>query len=699
MKKILATALFLLCLSGVCFAQGFKEAIEQDPAKLAGNFYVYDSDAVPAVTPAPEGYKPFYISQFARHGARYCTSEYDAMHDWLAKAADAGVLTDDGKAFRKRFESFYKKVKLCKGNLTDIGENQHRDIAARLFGRFPEVFEGPTHVEAVSTESPRVIMSMWSCLSGLQAKDKDIDFSADASAKYASWLQPSLGSNPYYIKGGFSSGREAEDAFRAYFDSTVPWKEIAGRFFTSADVLKGVLDITPVRFIEYLHSIVLGTRYCLDEDRDWFDGVFSPEELFQVWKGVSARYFYYIGRYEESKNLMPDYAGFTLGHIIETADADMASGLTQLRLSFGHDSGVSPLMVLLDADGAGHFASSFEESLDIMPSYRIPMAASVQFVFYRNAGGDILVKVLVNEKEAVLPLEAVQGPYYSWSAFKEHYLPIVRACRHKIINYESLATLKATDWGWQSVNGSKVEVGHASVKVFGSVQDISLARFPMKDHAVSVVESDGPKAAITSRFGKDNKALAAINGSYFNVKTLMPVTYVKDEGRVRCDVTTDGIYRNNGMFRIKDKKGRTVDILTIDSLSTPKAAKGWREAIVSGPVLMEEGKVPIYENDGSRHFRTFYARRHPRTLLGYTADGWIYFMVVDGRFPGQGEGMSIEELQVLCESLGLYEAMNLDGGGSSTLWSALDGVVNHPYDNQRFDHDGERVVPNVIIVK
>ena len=114
---------------------------------------------------------------------------------------------------------------------------------------------------------------------------------------------------------------------------------------------------------------------------------------------------------------------------------------------------------------------------------------------------------------------------------------------------------------------------------------------------------------------------------------------------------------------------------------------------------MEEGRVPIYENDGSRHFRTFYARRHPRTLLGYTADGWIYFMVVDGRFPGQGEGMSIEELQVLCESLGLYEAMNLDGGGSSTLWSAQDGVVNHPYDNQRFDHDGERVVPNVIIVK
>ena len=699
MKRFFTILLLIAGASVTCFAQSYKEAIENDPAKLAGPFCVYDAAALPAVTPAPEGYRPFYISQFARHGARYCTSEYDALHDWLAKAAKAGVLTEEGKAFQKHYEPFYQKTKLCKGNLTDVGENQHRGIAARMYGRFPEVFDGPTHVEAVSTESPRVIMSMWSCLSGLQAKDKDIDFSADASAKYAPWLQPSLTSNPYFIKGGFSSGKEADDAFNAYFESTVPWKEITGRFFTSPDVLKDVLDITPARFIEFLHSIVLGTKYCLDEDQDWFDGVFPPEEMLPVWKGVSAHYYYYIGRYDESRNLMVDYAGFTLGQIIETADADMASGLTQLRLRFGHDSGVSPLMVILDANGCGAPVSSFEESLEIMPCYNIPMAASVQFVFYKNAGGDILVKVLVNEQEVTLPLDAVQGVYYRWSDFKEHYLPIVRTCKRKVITHEPLATLKATDWGWKPVNGSKVEVGHASVKVFGSVQDISLARFPMKEHTVSVVESDGPNAAITSKFGEKNKALAAINGSYFNMKTLEPVTYVKDEGKVLCSITTDGAYRNNGIFRIKDKKGRTVDILTIDSLSTPKAAKGWREAIVSGPVLMEDGKVPVYENDGSRHFRSFYAKRHPRTLMGYTADGWIYFIVVDGRFPGQGEGMSIAELQVLCESLGLYEALNLDGGGSSTLWSAEDGVINHPYDNKTFDHAGERAVPNVLIVK
>lgn len=696
MKKLAAVFNLIVCSMGICLAQSPMEVISQNPLKAAGSFYVYDYKAVPAMTPAPEGYEPFYISHFGRHGARYCTSEYDALYGWFTKAAEGGFLTDEGRAFLARYEKYYRKVRYSKGNLTGIGKDQHRSIAQHMFQRFPEVFEGPTHVEAVSTESPRVIMSMWSCLTGLQSLDGDIEIDADASAKYASWLQPSLGSNPFLVKDGFRAGAGVDAAVMDYFEKNVPWREIAGRFFTSADVLEEVLKVSPEKFVETLHGVVACTR-CLDEDQDCFDDVLTEEERVGVWKGVSARYFADVARYEGSESLIVDYAAFTLGQMIESAEADIASGKTQLRLRFGHDSGIAPLLALLDANGFGRATASLDEGLEIFPSYEIPMGASLQLVFYRNDGGEVLVKALVNEKEATLPLPG--GPYYRWSDFKEHYLPVVRASRRKIVNAEPLAALKGTDWGWRPVGDSSVEVGNASVKVFGSVQNVSAARFPMKKHAVSVVESEGPAAAVTSRIGADNKAVAAINGSYFNTRTLYPVTYVKDEGKVFCGVTTDGAYRCNGMFRIQDKKGRKVDIVSVDSLSTAGAAKGWREAIVSGPVLIEDGAAVPYEDDGSRLYRKFYAQRHPRTLLGYTADGWIYFIVVDGRFPSQGEGMSIAELQVLCEAFGLYEALNLDGGGSSTLWVSDCGVVNHPYDNQVFDHDGERVVPNVIIVK
>ena len=67
-----------------------------NPGKAAGVYYVYDYKAEPAMTPAPEGYEPFYISHFARHGARYCTGQQDSLAVWLSKAEKAGVLTEFG---------------------------------------------------------------------------------------------------------------------------------------------------------------------------------------------------------------------------------------------------------------------------------------------------------------------------------------------------------------------------------------------------------------------------------------------------------------------------------------------------------------------------------------------------------------------------------------------------------------------------
>ena len=684
-RRLVSISLAVVCFLGVCLAQD----------KTAGTFYVYDQSKLQALTPAPEGFEPFYVSHFGRHGARYCTSEYDSVYDWFSKAAEKDLLTDAGKAFFSRYKPFYQKVKLSKGNLTGVGKAQHRDIARNMYQRFPAVFEGPTHVEAVSTESARVIMSMWSFLSQLQALDQDLDISADASAKYAYWLQPSLSSNPYLIENAMSCGKAADKASREFFAKTVPSKAIVGRFFKDG-ALK-TLEVRPEKVVDRLFSVASST-YCLDQDRGCFDDLFSAQESQLIWKAQSADYFTEVARYIGSESLRLDYIAFTLGQIIETADADIASGRTQLRLRFGHDSGIAPLLVLLDVNGCGRATDSFQESLEIFPNYMIPMGASLQLVFYRNASGDVLVKALVNEEEATLPLEAVSGPYYKWADFKAHYLPIVRASKRKVMSVEPLKVLGATDWGWKPVGDSKVEVGGAQVKVFGSVQTISMARVPLGAHRVEVVESDGPSALITSRFGEKNKALAAINGSYFD-GNVYPVTYVKDEGRVVCNRTSDEAYRCNGMFRIRDRKGSKIDIVTVDSLSIVAAAKGWREAIVSGPVLLEDGVPVDYENDGSRSYRRFYDHRHPRTLLGYTADGVLYFIVVDGRFPAQADGMTIFELEVLCQSLGLYEALNLDGGGSSTLWARGSGVLNHPYDNKLYDHEGERTVPNAIIVK
>ena len=93
----------------------------------------------------------------------------------------------------------------------------------------------------------------------------------------------------------------------------------------------------------------------------------------------------------------------------------------------------------------------------------------------------------------------------------------------------------------------------------------------------------------------------------------------------------------------------------------------------------------------------FNTTRHPRTAVGKRSDGTVIFVVVDGRLP-EASGVSTTELSLIMSWLGCRDALNLDGGGSSTM--VFDGnIVNHPSDNKKFDHKGERVVANAIVVR
>jgi hypothetical protein len=116
------------------------------------------------------------------------------------------------------------------------------------------------------------------------------------------------------------------------------------------------------------------------------------------------------------------------------------------------------------------------------------------------------------------------------------------------------------------------------------------------------------------------------------------------------------------------------------------------EDVVSGvPQLIKDGKVDItWEQEKAN--RSFVETRHPRTAVAKLKDGKFLMMTVDGRQPGVSVGMSLQELAEYLFSLGAVDAMNLDGGGSTTMF--LDGkVVNTPSDKE-----GERKIGDVIVV-
>jgi hypothetical protein len=126
-----------------------------------------------------------------------------------------------------------------------------------------------------------------------------------------------------------------------------------------------------------------------------------------------------------------------------------------------------------------------------------------------------------------------------------------------------------------------------------------------------------------------------------------------------------------------------------NALDYQKATK-WevRDALAAGPALVINGKINV-TIDQEVFFDTPLLKPHPRTAIGYTSKGALLMLVVDGRQPSS-RGVSLSELAKMMYDLGAVEALNLDGGGSSTL------VVNNELINRPLGQLAEREVVSAI---
>ena len=90
-------------------------------------------------------------------------------------------------------------------------------------------------------------------------------------------------------------------------------------------------------------------------------------------------------------------------------------------------------------------------------------------------------------------------------------------------------------------------------------------------------------------------------------------------------------------------------------------------AVGGGPVLLQNGEIKITNNEEMMFAGKAINNKEPRTAMGYTKDGKLIILVVQGRFPGIAEGATLPEEARIFKELGCWEALNLDGGGSSCL--------------------------------
>jgi len=116
-------------------------------------------------------------------------------------------------------------------------------------------------------------------------------------------------------------------------------------------------------------------------------------------------------------------------------------------------------------------------------------------------------------------------------------------------------------------------------------------------------------------------------------------------------------------------------------------------AVSGGPVLVQNGQVQVTNNEEWKFAGKAIDDRHPRSAMGYTADGQLILLVIEGRYPGKAEGATLTQTAEMLASLGCVEGLNLDGGGSSCM------LVNGKETIQPSDKEGQRAVPGVFYIR
>lgn len=408
--------LFLIFLGWTAGAQTSREELLTHIELTAGNYANYP---VPTghLTPAPEGYEPFYISHYGRHGARYMTSDraYRRLQKQLDTAQFLGILTDYGKDVYLRVQKAAADAKDRAGELTALGGRQHQEIARRMYERFPELLSRPLQVDARSSTVGRCMISMFYFCQELQGLNPTLDIRMDASQRDMPFIVRDPQVEPVPTPASAGLEQQAESLYEKAANPARLMKTL----FTDTSKAESVID--GHELMECLFNVASDLQNVPELNLSLTD-VFTKDEWFRAWKAINAGILLSCGLIPGST---PMYQRQTTvrDSIVRIADQVIRSGEPSLTLRFAHDGSLLPLAYLMgirEAMGGRTDFKNLHKSISV--DKLIPMAANLQLVFYRKEGSDdILVKFLLNENETSIPVKTDVAPYYHWQDVKRYW--------------------------------------------------------------------------------------------------------------------------------------------------------------------------------------------------------------------------------------------------------------------------------------
>lgn len=418
MKKISALFAAICIAVGTIFAAD-PTATNYTLAQCEGSLTPYPTELAPVNY--PDSLLPVFINHVGRHGARYPASSANclALRRLLERADSAGTIT----ALGRRLAAVNNEVIAASTNrwgaLDSVGIAEQQAIASRMFMNYAEVFGENSLVRALSSYSPRSMMSMYAFTHQLDRLNNRITFSTSTGRLNSALMRPFDLDRDYL---DFRRAKTWEPPYREYFDAHCPTsaiKRAVGASFPFAnDEEARNAAITEYYVIAGLRA--MGMPNLMGE-------FFTVPEANALWSCFNLRQ--YLQRTASTVSSIPaDIASDLVLNLVETTDAFItgADPRTSVWLRFGHAETLMPLLSLLRIPGCNYLTNYFDTVASHWRDFDVvPMAANFQMIVFRSKNtGEYYVRVEVNEQPVALR-RGDDSIYFPWGELRRYMMNCV----------------------------------------------------------------------------------------------------------------------------------------------------------------------------------------------------------------------------------------------------------------------------------
>lgn len=392
-----------------------------DPTDTSYSFQQCEGSAMPYPVPAesvtlPDSLTAVFINHVGRHGARFPSSPKNvtALIRELAKADSAKALTPAGEELLTMAKFVSETSRNRWGALDSLGMAEQRGIASRMFRNYGMLFND-TRVNAISSYSPRCVMSMYEFTHQLDRLNNHIEITTSSGRQNSPLMRP-FDLDPDFIEWVKSGDWKA--AYEMQFETMMPtaparklFKGEYAKEMTNDDARK--VSYHAFKLLQGLSAMGLPSK---------MERYFTREEANQAWSCTNLSH--YLERTASTLSTLPaEIAAPLLTDLLTTAEAAV-EGKQQyaVMLRFGHAETLMPLLSLMHLDGCYYLTNYFDTvALHWKDFHVVPMASNLQMILVKSKSGKMYVRFDLNER----PIPLLPGSdiiYTPWQQAREYLL-------------------------------------------------------------------------------------------------------------------------------------------------------------------------------------------------------------------------------------------------------------------------------------